>query len=326
MEKADEALAAKGGNKWDEARSLFREACDLESQAAMTLLESSQAEPTRSVLFRSAASLAISGDWPDYAAYLIACGLQGSPPMEIREELCELLSAVQSAFAPSRQNVSADARGGVRSELLVSSILGLTSTVDGVWKTLTQTNLVGSRLTDSLITQILTTTRETLRRVTEDGRLALELFGIGSGRGDRWVSITLPPPVLPDEWLMAAKQLVSEQEEALLAGRSLSGCTEDLANRGVFSVDDVVALHEVGIRAVAALPVRAIGDKQTEHAALILLALASDREAFADDLMGHVLAHCATLLAIAIEIGRRDEALSEDLSQFETDESRPSVD
>jgi len=60
-------------------------------EAAMLLLNDYEIEPTRSVLFRSAACLAL--DFDDYreAERMIAFGLSGNPPLEILEELRELL-------------------------------------------------------------------------------------------------------------------------------------------------------------------------------------------------------------------------------------------
>lgn len=48
-------------------------------------------EPTRSVLFRSAASIALEAGQPAQARHLIAEGLRGQPPAPIKEELIDLL-------------------------------------------------------------------------------------------------------------------------------------------------------------------------------------------------------------------------------------------
>jgi hypothetical protein len=326
MKKADEALEAKRGDRPEAARSLFREACKLESEAALTLLEDTEAEPTRSVLFRSAASLAINGDLPAHAAYLIACGLEGSPPIEIREELRSLLSALRAGFAPSDKVFGADERVGDHLNRALTSYADLSSGMDEIRKTLAQTDLVGARLANSLVQQILTTTRDALRRLTGDQRLALDLFGVGSGEGDKWVSIALPQPVLPDDWLMPAKNFVWEQEDSLLSGRTIVGRVENLATEGILSADDVEALRRVEIRSLSASPVRAMDDQQTEHAALTLLALACNATAFADDLTNQVLENCASLLSLALQIGQRDDCRVKGSAPVRNGESWPSAD
>lgn len=73
---------------------LMREALRLEKQAAGCLSATVDAEPTRSVLLRSAASIAHEcGDFRE-AERLIAQGLAGDPPDEIAEELRDLYEQV----------------------------------------------------------------------------------------------------------------------------------------------------------------------------------------------------------------------------------------
>ena len=131
MEKADEAMVARREGRLEEANRLFREALRLESEAAMTLMESPEEEPTRSVLFRSAASLAINGEMPAYAAYLIACGLDGNPPPEIREELRELLRTVRPGITRSGGASDTEGQDADRFRRLVSWS-DVWSAIDGV--------------------------------------------------------------------------------------------------------------------------------------------------------------------------------------------------
>lgn len=78
------------------ARDWFRSALEKERAAAGLLMEARDEEPTRSVLFRSAATLAL--DCNDYveAERLIEQGLAGAPPAEIAGELKDLRRRVRS--------------------------------------------------------------------------------------------------------------------------------------------------------------------------------------------------------------------------------------
>lgn len=77
-----------------DARDLFRDAFENERAAAMLLVNSLEIEPTRSILFRSAASLAMDcGEFRE-AERLIGMALAGNPPEEICEELRDLYENV----------------------------------------------------------------------------------------------------------------------------------------------------------------------------------------------------------------------------------------
>ena len=58
MNIAEEAFIAQRNRDSKKAQYLFRKALDMEQQAAVQLPLSVQSEPTRSILFRSTASLA----------------------------------------------------------------------------------------------------------------------------------------------------------------------------------------------------------------------------------------------------------------------------
>lgn len=94
MVLAEEAEAAKGQKRYEDAQRLVTEAMKLERDAAMVLLSSFGEEPTRSVLFRSAAALAVDAGLPRDAEQLIALALGGSPPDEIAKELRDLMDHV----------------------------------------------------------------------------------------------------------------------------------------------------------------------------------------------------------------------------------------
>ncbi|WP_049756571.1 hypothetical protein [Chloroherpeton thalassium] len=89
----------------NEPINLFQQALALERRAAAHFPAEPSAEPTRSILYRSAASLAFHAN--DFRnAYLLAKqGLNGFPPPEIETELIELYEQVSSHLGkvPSRR-------------------------------------------------------------------------------------------------------------------------------------------------------------------------------------------------------------------------------
>lgn len=94
MDQAEMALMAKLKGDFSQFDMLTREAFENERRAAELACQDINNEPTRSVLLRSAASLAL--DCVEYreAERLIAVALAGSPPNEIAEELRDLLEQV----------------------------------------------------------------------------------------------------------------------------------------------------------------------------------------------------------------------------------------
>lgn len=90
MELADEASLLKIKGKFDDALTLFREAAELEMEAAFSLSVDPVSEPSRSILFRSAATLAYEATDYKLADRLVANGLAGYPPAEIENELKDL--------------------------------------------------------------------------------------------------------------------------------------------------------------------------------------------------------------------------------------------
>lgn len=94
MELADQAAAAKLAGAMDDYKRLTAEALNLETEAARTFVAESDLEPTRSVLFRSAATLAVECQELRIAEQLISAALAGNPPSEIADELRDLLEEV----------------------------------------------------------------------------------------------------------------------------------------------------------------------------------------------------------------------------------------
>lgn len=94
MQWASKALLAKQEQNREEALHLFQKAFDLEQQAANAFANTSSSEPTRSVLHRSAASLALECGDLEAVEHLAVRGLAGTPPHEIAEELRNILEMV----------------------------------------------------------------------------------------------------------------------------------------------------------------------------------------------------------------------------------------
>lgn len=91
MELLDKGLLERDSSR---ARDWFRSAFEKERAAASLLAEARDEEPTRSVLYRSAATLALDCREYDEAERLIAEGLSGTPPAEIACELKDLRQQV----------------------------------------------------------------------------------------------------------------------------------------------------------------------------------------------------------------------------------------
>jgi hypothetical protein len=87
IDLAEEAFTAQRKGDAESAKSLFLQALKLEVQAASTFPAIAESEPTRSILYRSAATLAYHAQEYEQAEQLIAFGMSGYPPIEIKEEL-----------------------------------------------------------------------------------------------------------------------------------------------------------------------------------------------------------------------------------------------
>ena len=91
MRCAEQARLARLAGHDVEASVLIRQSFELERDAAQLLLQSFDVEPTRSVLYRSAATLALEcGEYVE-ARRLAHQGLAGNPPQEIFDEIHEIL-------------------------------------------------------------------------------------------------------------------------------------------------------------------------------------------------------------------------------------------
>lgn len=140
MNLAEDAFHAQKSGREADAIRLFAEALELEQEAANSLPLSEESEPTRSILFRSAASLAFNSKNYEVADRLIARGLSGFPPPEIMEELKNLyedvnfmrhLSAKGLLIDPNQwlMTISGDATryGGTAAEYLLVRVEKITT-------------------------------------------------------------------------------------------------------------------------------------------------------------------------------------------------------
>ncbi len=92
MMLTEEASIAKLKGDIDQANLLLHSAFEKERDAAGEM--STELEPTRSVLYRSAASLGLECGKLDEAESLVYIGLSGSPPRDIYEELRSILEEI----------------------------------------------------------------------------------------------------------------------------------------------------------------------------------------------------------------------------------------
>jgi len=94
MELAARALIARQAGDDAAALAHSRQAFDAERAATKLVLDLPDNEPTRSVLLRSAACLALNAGNKQEALRTVALALAGNPPREIEDELIEVLDAI----------------------------------------------------------------------------------------------------------------------------------------------------------------------------------------------------------------------------------------
>jgi hypothetical protein len=94
MQQADRGHAARRDGLVEEARLHFERAYRLERAGAEQLLNRVDSEPSRSILFRSAATLAMKATLLAEAEQTVCMALAGTPPQEIAEELRDLFEEI----------------------------------------------------------------------------------------------------------------------------------------------------------------------------------------------------------------------------------------
>ena len=103
MELADAGFYANRKGNESEVKRFYQEAFQYEKAAAMLLVNDYKMEPTRSVLFRSAASLILNYPTINAAEFraaekMVSFGLTGNPPVEIAEELRQVLIQIKDKY------------------------------------------------------------------------------------------------------------------------------------------------------------------------------------------------------------------------------------
>ncbi|MCB0221003.1 MAG: hypothetical protein KDH09_15000 [Chrysiogenetes bacterium] len=120
MDIAEQATQARRREELSLATELFAKAFELEKKAADALRSVNEMEPDRSILFRSAAALALEANLCDEAEKLAAAGLAGNAPSAIAEELRHVLEQAQFSrhlatkgieLGPSEFQLSISGRG-----------------------------------------------------------------------------------------------------------------------------------------------------------------------------------------------------------------------
>jgi hypothetical protein len=95
MTLAQEAIMARIRHDENKAQMLYRQSFDLEREAAYIYAERFDKEPIRSILYRSAASLAIECLMYQEADLLIQQGQTSDTPIDVMEEFQELKEQMQ---------------------------------------------------------------------------------------------------------------------------------------------------------------------------------------------------------------------------------------
>lgn len=106
MALADEGDRLGRVGECDAAKEKYLAACRMEESAARKLRPARKNEPSRSILYRSAASLAFQAHQYKYAQRLIYSALLGYPPPVIERELKDLLNDVSFSEHLDVQGVS----------------------------------------------------------------------------------------------------------------------------------------------------------------------------------------------------------------------------
>ena len=94
MDLAEQADLEKLRGDTTQVKEILRQALELEAEAVRMVADDLMAEPTRSVLHWSAATLAIECGELQRAERLIARALAGEPPLDIAEELKDLFMQI----------------------------------------------------------------------------------------------------------------------------------------------------------------------------------------------------------------------------------------
>jgi hypothetical protein len=104
MHIMNEAFSLKNADKHEEARQKFLQACELESESAFLVEKLPENEPSRSMLFLGAASLAWYGEDFELAERLVGEGMSGYPSDNIKNDLRKLLDDIKFSVAAKKSS------------------------------------------------------------------------------------------------------------------------------------------------------------------------------------------------------------------------------
>lgn len=103
---AEEAFLAKRAKDNATAQNLYQQAYQLEQQAALLMITDYHIEPTRSVLFKGAANLALNIENHKEAERMIRFALSGNPPSQIEQELHALLLEIKGHITTTKRGIN----------------------------------------------------------------------------------------------------------------------------------------------------------------------------------------------------------------------------
>jgi hypothetical protein len=98
MSIAQSAMILRESGQYSAANLKYEEAFNVEKKAAFMVAKEKKSEPTRSILFRSAASLAYQAKLYVEASQMVGEGLSGYPPKRIFHELNLINEKIKSAI------------------------------------------------------------------------------------------------------------------------------------------------------------------------------------------------------------------------------------
>ena len=112
------ALAASHAGKQEDHQQLMHRAMILETKAADLTPDEKSAEPTRSILYRSAASFAYQAGEYQEAERLVFNGLSGYPSALVKEQLIEVQQL--SKEAASHQQTTGTKRNAIAQQVVTA--------------------------------------------------------------------------------------------------------------------------------------------------------------------------------------------------------------
>ncbi len=108
MAIAEKAVVAEMQGRYAKADKFFLQAYELEAKAAKAMIDKTDVEPTRSILLRSAASLALQCRNYRDAEILVGHALTGNPPAFAVEELHDVLERVRFSRNLNKRGLELD--------------------------------------------------------------------------------------------------------------------------------------------------------------------------------------------------------------------------